>query len=86
MSNTILITKPKTVSAVDKFKLAKAGFTLIEHPEPHTGIKFRIENEYVYTNCCQCGERIYMLPERLSTLKMYKKTFYCTQGHSQSYT
>jgi hypothetical protein len=40
---------------------------------------------YVFTNCYTCGERIYLLEERMNALKKNYKTFYCSQGHNQAF-
>lgn len=83
----IIITKPGTLSAKDKEKLTKDGHLVISHPDPHLGIVIKEfgESQYTFTNCYKCGERIYLLDERMSALKHKKATFYCSHGHSQSY-
>lgn len=85
---TIIAIKPDTLSAKDKEKLTKAGYIVITHPDPYMGIVFKDMNktEYEHINCYKCGERIYLLPERLSALKSNRVTFFCSQGHSQSFT
>lgn len=84
----IIAVKPDTLSSKDKEKLSKAGFIVITHPEPDLGIVFKEINkqDYEHINCYKCGERIYLLPERLSALKKNGITFFCSQGHLQSYT
>jgi hypothetical protein len=37
-------------------------------------------------NCCSCGVRIYVDDRYYAVLKREKKTFYCINGHSQSFT
>lgn len=89
----IVIVKTRTLNAKDKEKLTKDDCLVIEHPNPDTVIiktevtKLAIENNnsYTYTNCCYCGERIYVTNERFRALKDGKKTFYCSHGHGQSY-
>jgi hypothetical protein len=87
MNKELIIVRPGTLSAKDKEKLTKAGKLVIEHENP-TSIIYRsnlVEQEYVFTNCHRCGERIYVLKERLTALIEAKNTFYCSHGHSQQY-
>lgn len=84
----VVIVKPGTLKPKDKEKLYKAGNIVIEHEKP-LEVTFKTLNEqadnYVFSNCSSCGERIYVLSERLSALKSGKKLFYCSHGHSQHY-
>lgn len=41
-----------------------------------------ITHEY----CCACGCSMFMPAEVVSKLRETKKTFYCLNGHAQSYT
>lgn len=88
MKNLIIV-KPGTLKPSDKQKLTKAGNIVIEHPEPHTGIAQKnIEGSndfYKHENCVRCGERVYMLSERIEALKKNKGSFYCSHGHCQSF-
>lgn len=87
MSSQIIVIKPKSMSSADRAKLTKAGNIVVEHTNPGE-VVYRQQEEhlpYVYTNCCVCGDRIYVLKERMSALKSKKKTFYCSQGHGQSF-
>jgi hypothetical protein len=86
MDKQIIIVKPGSLSEQDKEKLSKAGNVVIEHKEA-LEITFRpfSSQEYVFTNCNRCGERIYLLKERLSALQSGKAVFYCSHGHSQAY-
>jgi hypothetical protein len=89
MEKEIIIIKPKTLSPKDKEKLTKSGKVVVEHPFPEEVVfKKSIPEtvEYIYTNCYRCGERIYLLKERLDALKESKSGFYCSHGHCQSYT
>lgn len=88
MSIQIMVVKPRSLSAKDKEKLTKAGNMVIEHPSPGD-IVYKAPEEhlpYVFTNCASCGDRIYMLRERLTALRANKKTFWCSQGHGQNFT
>jgi hypothetical protein len=38
------------------------------------------------TNCCVCGVRIYFDDDFYSTLRDKHQTFYCLNGHGQSFT
>lgn len=81
---TILIIKPGTISK-EQIKSLLPEVVVIEHAEPDSLI-WKTENPVLQSCVCmQCGERIYMTEDRHSQLKVYKKAFYCTQGHSQSY-
>lgn len=86
MDKQIIVVKPNSLSPKDKEKLTKAGNIVIEC-EKGSEIIYRpfVESQYVYTNCSRCGERIYLLKERLDALKSGKWTFYCSYGHGQSY-
>ncbi len=88
MKNLIIV-KPGTLKSTDKQKLTKAGNIVIEHPDPHYGISQKVIDDcgdkYIYTNCYSCGDRIYMLSERLKAIQVSKTTFYCNRGHSQVY-
>ena len=37
------------------------------------------------TNCCECGVKIYFDDDFYNTLRKTHKTFYCLNGHSQSF-
>lgn len=85
----IITTKPKMLSRATIEKLEKNNFLVIESPEVF-GINIKDAEVatnlyYVFTTCCSCGDRIYVTNERMSALKTGKKTFYCPQGHSQSF-
>lgn len=83
---SLIIVKPKSLSPSDKAKLTKAGNVVIEHEDAsQVVVKDVPVSEYVFTNCSGCGERIYMLPERLETLKKNGKDFYCNHGHRIAY-
>lgn len=41
---------------------------------------------HVTTECCNCGVLIAMTPDYLQNLKKHKNTFYCPNGHGQSFT
>lgn len=86
MNKQIIIIKPKSLSDKDKEKLTKDGNIVIEH-EKSNEIAYRTfpESQYVYTNCSRCGERIYLLKERLDALESGKHTFYCSHGHGQAH-
>lgn len=87
MERQIIVVKPKTLSPKDKEKLTKAGNLVIEHEKAHE-ISYHAEGELLkmeYTNCSVCGDRIYFTEERHEALKTGKKSFYCPQGHGQSY-
>lgn len=87
MEKQIIIIKPKSLSPKDKEKLTKAGNIVIEHDKSYE-ITFRPHqntDEYVYTNCSSCGERVYLLSERLRALKTGKSRFYCSHGHEMRY-
>jgi hypothetical protein len=88
MSKQIIIVKPKTLSPKDKEKLTKDGNVVIEHPNAAEVVFRQVVEQlpYVVTNCATCGERIYMLSERVAVLRTNKKNFYCSQGHCQSFT
>lgn len=89
MENNIIVVKPNSLKSKDKEKLTKAGNIVIELQELHTGINI-ISNEirikYEFTCCYSCGERIYLTEERHKALKVSKKIFYCSFGHSQSFS
>ena len=88
MEKKLIIVKPGTLKPKDKEKLTKAGNIVIEHPEPYTGVIIKDQKdvvEYQIINCIVCGDRIYLTKERKSALLASKKSFYCPQGHSQSY-
>jgi len=38
------------------------------------------------TNCCTCGVRIYFDDDFYNTLRNKHQTFYCLNGHGQSFT
>lgn len=87
MEQKIIIVKPGTLKAKDKEKLTKAGNVVVEHPEPYT-VKFLEKSNgdtLTYTNCYTCGERIYMLSERLKALTASKVGYYCSHGHSSKF-
>lgn len=86
MEKKIIIIKPKSLSLKDKEKLTKAGNIVIEH-ENTSEIVFKNSqsDEYVYVNCSTCGDRIYMLTERVSSLRSGGKDFYCSRGHISCY-
>lgn len=69
-------------------KLAEIDKALFELGEPAHEINYRgIEEHlpYVFTNCSHCGERVYLLKERMDALRTGKTTFYCSHGHGMSY-
>lgn len=83
----LIIVKPNSLSPKDKKKLTKEGNVVIEHENP-LEMKFRHTTEGMeldHTLCYSCGERIYMLKEKLDYYKQSKKSFYCIYGHPQSY-
>lgn len=87
MEKQIIIIKPKSLSSKDKEKLTKAGNVVIEHEKSfeinyHNPISTEV---VVFDNCSTCGERIYMTQDKLISLKKYKSSFYCNNGHHQSY-
>lgn len=85
----IIVIKPKSLSSKDKEKLTKAGNIVIEHDKPseiHYHNIHESNDSYVYVNCYLCGDRVYVLSERLAALKSKKGTFYCSRGHSQAYS
>ena len=87
MEKQIIVVKPKSLSPKDKEKLTKAGNIVIEHDKAHE-ITFHphMESmEYNFVNCGSCGDRIYLLKERLTALKNSHRVFYCSQGHSMSF-
>ena len=90
MSKQIIVVKPKSLSPKDKEKLTKAGNIVIEQAELSGMIRFYPTQgeeivKYLYTNCCVCGDRIYVTEERLCALKEKKETFSCPQGHKQNF-
>lgn len=88
MNRQLLITKPGTITAEDKVKLAEAGHVLIEHTNPEQIVRINepVNLPYVYVNCYKCGERIYMLQEKLDAYKKNSETFYCINGHGTLYS
>ena len=83
----IIIVKPKTLSSKDKAKLTREGNIVIEH-EKAWEISYHQEEEHlphVFTNCCTCGSRIYMLKEVMAALRSNHQSFYCVHGHSNVY-
>jgi len=89
MESRIVVIKPKSLTPKDKFKLSKKGFTVIECADHIGGLNFKEQSEtikYEFINCANCGERIYMTIERVAVLRVNKRTFYCAQGHLQSFT
>lgn len=88
MNTQIIIVKPKTLSAQDKAKLTKAGNIVIEHEKPHEINYHETEEKlpYLYTSCAACGERIYLLKERLSALQKNGWPFFCSHGHENKYS
>lgn len=70
----ILLVRPGDMTEADKAKLAKVGTTVVEHPTPSLAVFKSVHtDEYVFTNCSNCGERVYLLSERLAALKTGKK-------------
>lgn len=83
----IIIVKPKSISSKDKEKLSKDGNIVIEQ-ENSTSLSFRqlkTESELIFELCITCAERIYMTREKREILLTYKRTYYCSQGHSQCF-
>lgn len=83
----IIIIKPKSLNPNDKGKLTKAGNIVVECANP-SDIVFRNSTEpmeFSKTNCAQCGERIYILAERMNALKSSGYKFYCTHGHENRF-
>ena len=90
MNKQIIVVKPKSLSPKDKEKLTKAGNIVIEQAELSGMIRFYPTQseesvKYVYTNCCVCGDRIYVTEARLFALKEKKETFSCPQSHKQNF-
>lgn len=88
VSKQIVIIKKGSLSPKEKEKLTKAGNTVIEHNNPSEVIfkPMPLVQGYEFSNCCECGERIYINVEKLAALKKSGKPFYCLFGHSQAYT
>jgi len=87
MEKQIIIIKPKSLSSRDKTKLTKAGNIVIEHKKANE-INYRSNAdtvEYDHQLCITCGERIYMTKEKISILRMYKRKYYCSNGHNQQF-
>lgn len=87
MDKQIVIIKPGSLSPKDKWKLSRAGNIVIEHDKSFE-ITFKPITEPIeisFILCAYCGERIYLTKERMGILKQNHITFYCSQGHGQSY-
>lgn len=87
MENQIIVIKPKSLSSKDKAKLTKAGNIVIE-AKNENDIYFPKQGEVLklsHLNCCSCGERIYLLQERIDALKNGDEYFHCSRGHSQAF-
>lgn len=49
-------------------------------------MKTMIEHEFITEICCNCG-CVFAMPKEMQTrFKANKQTFYCFNGHGQSYT
>ena len=61
---------------------------IIEHPNPGEIIYRQPEENLPYEklNCASCGERMYVLKERVEVLRRNGYKFYCTQGHTNYFT
>lgn len=49
-------------------------------------MNLNITKVYTTIECCSCGVDIAMSNAMMSSVKETKKTFYCINGHGQSYT
>lgn len=89
MQNQIIVIKPKSLSAKDKYKLSKKGYTVIECADHVGGLQFKQQKEtveYEILNCANCGERMHITVERVAALRKSGRSFYCSHGHGQSFT
>lgn len=88
MEKQIIVIKSGSLKPEDKEKLTKAGNIVVEH-EKYFEIYFKSfpenNDHYDFVNCASCGDRIYLLSERLASLQKGYESFYCSRMHKNFY-